>query len=84
LRGIGNLFIEQAGSESLTVEAEKAVVPELATRVVDGRLIIGPESNSGIHTTGPINYHLTVKNLNSLKVLGPANAEVTGIRSLFC
>ena len=81
LRGVGNLFIEQTGNESLTVEAEKAVVPEIATRVVDGRLIIGPESNSGIHTTGPINYHLTVKNLHSLKVLGTANAEATGIET---
>jgi hypothetical protein len=81
LRGVGNLFIEQTGSESLTVEAEKTVVPELATRVVDGRLIIGPESDSGIHTTGPINYHLTVQNLNSLEVLGTANAEATGIET---
>ena len=63
------------------MEAEKTVVPELATRVVDGRLIIGPESNSAIHTTGPINYHLTVKDLNSLEVLGTANAEATGIET---
>jgi hypothetical protein len=79
LRGVGNLFIEQTGRESLTVEAEKAVVPELTTRVVDGRLILGPASNSAVHTTGPINYHLTVKDLNSLELLGTANAEATGI-----
>jgi hypothetical protein len=81
LRGTGNLYIEQTGRESLTVEAEKAVVPKLTTRVVDGRLIIGPESESTIHTTRPINYHLTVKNLNSLEVLGTANAEATGIET---
>jgi hypothetical protein len=81
LRGVGNLYIKQTGHEALTVEAEKAIIPELATRVVGGRLIIGPESNSAIHTTGPINYHLTVKNLNSLEVLGTANAEATGIET---
>jgi hypothetical protein len=81
LRGVGNLFIEQTGRESLTVEAEKAVVPELTTRVVDGRLIIGPESESATHTTGPINYHLTVRDLNSLEVMGTANAEATGIET---
>lgn len=81
LRGVGNLFIEQTGRESLTVEAEKAVVPKLTTRVVDGRLIIGPESNSAVHTTGPINYHLTVKDLNSLEVLGTANAEASDIET---
>ena len=31
LRGAGNPFIEQTGSESLTVEAEKSVVPEIET-----------------------------------------------------
>jgi Putative auto-transporter adhesin, head GIN domain len=81
LRGVGNLFIEQTGSESLTVEAEKAILPELTTRVVDGRLILGPESESAIHTTGPVNYHLTVRDLNSLEVLGTANAEATGIET---
>jgi hypothetical protein len=44
-------------------------------------LIIGPESNSAIHTTGPINYHLTVKDLNSVELLGTANAEATGIET---
>ena len=81
LRGVGNLFIEQTGHESLTVEAEKDVVSEITTRVVDGRLIIGTESNAALHTTRPINFHLTVKNLNSLAVLGAANAEATGIET---
>jgi hypothetical protein len=81
LRGVGNLFIEQTGRESLTVEGEKAVIPDLTTRVVDGRLIISPKSESAVHTTGPINFHLTVKDLNSLEVLGTANAEATGIET---
>jgi hypothetical protein len=81
LRGIGNLFIRQTGRESLTVEAEKDVLPEITTRVVDGRLIIGSKSNSAIHATRPINFHLTVKDLNSLAVLGTANAEATGIET---
>jgi hypothetical protein len=53
LRGVGNLSIEQTGRESLTVEAEKAVIPKLTARVVDGRLIIGPKPNSATHTTKP-------------------------------
>jgi Putative auto-transporter adhesin, head GIN domain len=81
LRGVGTLFIEQTGRDSLTVEAEKAVLPELTTRVVGGRLIIGPASDSAIHTTGPINYHLNIKDLNSLVVLGTANAQAKGIET---
>ena len=78
LRGVGNLSIEQTGSESLTVEAEEDVIPKLTTKVVNNRLIIGPESNT-IHTTGPINYKLTVKDLNALKVLGSASVESEGL-----
>jgi hypothetical protein len=32
-----------------------------------------------IHTTGPINYKLTLKDLRSLKVLGSANIESQGL-----
>jgi hypothetical protein len=81
LRGVGNLFVEQTGRESLTVEAEKDVVPEITTRIVDGRLIIGSASGSAVHTTRPINFYLTVKSLNSLAVLGAANVEATGIET---
>jgi hypothetical protein len=63
------------------VEAEKAVIPKLTSRVVDGRLILGPQPNSAIHTTEPINYRLTVKDLRSLEVLGTANADATGIET---
>jgi Putative auto-transporter adhesin, head GIN domain len=79
LRGIGNLSIEQTGSESLTVEAEEDVIPKLTTRVVDDRLIIGPEHSTIIHTTKPIDYKLTVKDLKSLEVLGSANVQAEGI-----
>ena len=78
LRGVGNLSIEQTGGVSLTVEAEEDVIPKLTTKVVNNRLIIGPESNS-IHTTGPINYKLTLKDLRSLQVLGTANIESQGL-----
>jgi len=81
LRGIGNLSIEQTGSESLTVEAEKDIIPKLKTRIVNGRLIIGPEANTNIQSAEPITYKLTVKDLKSLEVLGSANIDATGIET---
>ena len=42
LKGIGNLSIEQTGSESLTVEAEEYVLSKIKTEVENKRLIIGP------------------------------------------
>ncbi len=79
LRGVGNLSLEQTGSESLTVEAEESVLPKIRTEVVNNRLIIGPEPNTSIQTTQPINYTLTVKDLNALKVSGSGDIEAEGI-----
>ena len=79
LNGVGNLSIRQTGSESLTVEAEADVISTLATEVANDRLIIGPKPGTSIHTTEPINYRLTVKDLNSLKVSGSGNVDAEGI-----
>ncbi len=79
LNGIGNLSIQQADSESLTIEAEEDVLSKIKTEVDNGRLIIGPEPGTSINTTEPINYKLTLKNLNALKVSGSGDVEVEGI-----
>ncbi len=79
LRGVGRLFIEQTESESLSVEAQEDILPKLKTEVVDNRLIIGPKPDTTIHTTEPVNYELTVKNLNALEVSGSANVEAEGV-----
>ena len=79
LKGVGNLSIEQTGSESLTVEAEEDVLSKIKTEVENKRLIIGPERNTSINTTEPINYKLTVKDLNTLEVSGSGNVEVEDV-----
>jgi carbon monoxide dehydrogenase subunit G len=81
LQGVGNLSIQQTGSESLTVEAEEDVIPKLRTEVENNRLIIGPESNTSIHTIKPINYKLTVKDLDALKLSGSGNIEAEDIET---
>ena len=79
LIGIGNLSIRQAGSESLTMTADEGVLPRIRTEVVDDRLIIGPEPNSSIQTTRPINYELTVADLHALKLTGSGNVDAQSI-----
>ncbi len=79
LNGVGNLSIQQADNESLTVEAEENVLPKIRTKVANSRLSIGPEPNSTINTTKPINYRLTVKDLNALEVSGSGDVEAEGI-----
>jgi hypothetical protein len=79
LQGGGNLSIRRTGSESLSVEAEKNVLAKIRTDVENNRLIIGPKPNTTIHTSEPIRYELTVKELNALKVSGAGNVDAEGI-----
>jgi hypothetical protein len=81
LNGVGNLSIQQTGSESLTVEAEEDVLPKIRTEVENGRLILGPRPGASINTTGPINYKLTVKDLNALEVSGSGDVEAEDIET---
>jgi hypothetical protein len=81
LKGVGNLSLEQTGSESLTVEAEEDVLPKIRTEVENKRLIISPERNTSINTNKPINYKLTVKDLNTLEVSGSGNVEAKDINT---
>ncbi len=81
LKGVGNLSLEQTGSESLTVEAEEDVLPKIRTEVENKRLIISPERNTSINTTKPINYKLTVKDLNTLEVSGSGNVKAEDINT---
>jgi hypothetical protein len=81
LRGVGNLSIEQTGSESLAVGAEEDVLPKLTTEVVNDRLIIGPKPGTTVQTTKPINYKLTVEALDALEVSGSGDVEAEGINT---
>ena len=81
LKGVGNLSLEQTGSESLTVEAEEDVLPKIRTEVENKRLIISPERNTSINTNKPINYKLAVKDLNTLEVSGSGNVEAKDINT---
>lgn len=79
LEGIGHLTIQQTGSETLTIEAEDNIIPYLKTEVEGDRLVIGEEDNTAINATEPINYRLTVKDLNALTLSGTGNIATTGI-----
>jgi Putative auto-transporter adhesin, head GIN domain len=79
LKGVGHLSIQQTGSESLTVKAEADVLLKIRTEVENDRLILGLKPNTTIHTTEPISYKVTVKDLNALEVSGTANVDAENI-----
>lgn len=77
----GNLLISHTGTESLTIEAEAAILPKLTSDVVDGKLVLGVKSNERVVTNQPITYRLTVKDLTSIAAAGSGDAtdtELTG------
>jgi hypothetical protein len=78
-KGPGRLIIDQSGSESLRIEAEPAVLPLLSSEVTGGRLVLGPQPGSSFNTQQPIVYHLTVKSLSDLEVMGSAEVQANKV-----
>ncbi len=82
LGGIGHLVIEPGDHESVTVEAQADLLPQIVTEVSDGRLDIRLKSRfidrRWFNSIGPINYYVTVKDLDAISVSGAA--KVTGSR----
>ena len=70
LTGVGELSIDQTGTESLTVSAEDNLLPLLTSEVEGDTLILGKKPNTRIVTSKPITYTLTMKDITGLAVSG--------------
>jgi hypothetical protein len=81
LAGIGNVIIEQTGTESLTISAEDNVLPFLTTEMQGSTLNISVKSNQNIHPTKPITYTLTVKDLAKITLSGAGSVSAAGFRT---
>lgn len=68
LATIGNLAIEIGNSESLTIEAEDNLMEYFETEVRNGTLFIETRPNVRLDTTQPVNYYLTVTELDTLQI----------------
>lgn len=81
LTSVGDLRIEQTGTESLTIEAAPEVLPQLTSEVVGGVLRLGVAPGASIETDVPIVYHLTVDTLDSLTVSGAGDVTAPDLRA---
>jgi len=83
LNGIGELIITQGSQESLTIEAEDNILPELVSEVHDGILVLGFEDDmnwtDSVIPSKTITFTLQVKDLSSLEING---ANTTNINTL--
>jgi hypothetical protein len=77
--GVGDLFVEQSGEESLTIEAEDNLLPLLISEVSEGRLILGVRPNSSISSTRPIIFRVTVQSLRGVEASGSGNVNASGL-----
>lgn len=78
---VGDLVIEQTGTESLTIEAAPEVVPLLISEVSGGVLRLDVVPGAEIATREPIVYRLTVAALDALSVSGAGDATARGLRT---
>jgi len=81
LTSIGDLYIEQTGTESLTIEADADVLPQLTSNVSSGILELGVTPGTSIAKSRRINYRLTVATLDSIAVSGVGDATASNLRA---
>ncbi len=75
LATIGTLHIEVGNETALRISAEDNILPMIRTDVSGGRLTIDTRPATNLHTTRPINYYLTVVDLNEVSLSSSGNAE---------
>lgn len=81
LTGVGEVIIEQAGEESLTIEAEDNILPRLRSTVEGDRLVLGVERGVSVRPTRSIVYRLKVKEIEGLEISGSGKMTVPSLRS---
>ncbi len=75
----GELLITQGDAESLVVEAEPRLLPQLRTRVESGTLVIGVMGS--MQTSAPIRFHVTLRTLALLRADGAAEVQIGPLRT---
>lgn len=76
LSGIGQVIIEQTGTESLTITTDDNLLPYLKSEMSGTRLELGlKDAFTNVRPTNDIIFKLTVKQLEGLEISGSGKAE---------
>jgi len=81
LNNQGDLTIEIGDAESLVVEAEDNLLPYIQTGVIGGELVIRTKNNANLQNKQPIRYHLTVKQLDALRISSSGNINAPELQA---
>lgn len=79
LGGSGTLIITQGSNESLMIEAEDNIGPNVTAVVSNNELILN-QNNTPVPTK-PVKYHLTVKDLNRIQIDGAGQIQSDALNS---
>lgn len=77
LQGMGQVVIDQAGSESLTITADDNFLPYIETRVRGRQLIISTRNHTVFTNVTDLTYHVTVNTLDSVELDGLGSIQVS-------
>jgi len=78
LSGIGQVIIEQTGTDSLTITTDDNLLPHIKSEMSGNRLELGlKESFTNVNPTNDIIFKVTVKQLEELEISGSGKAEAT-------
>jgi hypothetical protein len=75
LTGQGEVNVTQGDADSVTIEAEDNILPELTTIVSGHRLTLG--THAFIRPTKPVRYTITMKELVNLELSGAGNVNAS-------
>ena len=78
LSGIGQVIIEQTGTDSLTITTDDNLLPHIKSEMRGNRLELGlKDSLTNLRPTNDIIFRVTVKQLDELEISGSGKAEAT-------
>lgn len=77
LQGVGQLEIDQTGTESLSITADENLLPYIKTNVRGGKLIISIQGNTLFNNVTELTYHVTVETIDSIELDGAGSIEVS-------
>ncbi len=77
LSGLGHLVVEHGSAETLSITANENILPHLVSEVRGGVLHL--ETKGEIRGAVQLEYHVTVRDLDELRVSGVTTAEVHGV-----
>jgi hypothetical protein len=81
LATIGHLVIEVGETDTLRVEAEDNLMEHLKTVEQGGKLTIGTRGSVRLNATKPVNYYLTVTDLDTIEITSVGDIEAPDLKA---